>query len=206
MGTSNTTLAWVDIETTGTDEHCDAILELGIVLTPMPEQTDDPDYVAGWNGGVPDIGVLRSFSMAFRPSRDVKLSNISPYVWAMHEESGLWSECMTTKATFNDVIDEAKLFLKQNGAEGSPMCGNSIHFDRRFLTQQARDFCEMFHYRNLDVSSIKNMVLHHLGAFVDPWRPPEKKAHRVLDDLHNTLEEYRYYLGALTGKKMGAIR
>lgn len=202
----NRTMAWVDIETTGTDEWEDAILELGIVVTPMPEETDDPGYIAGWPKGVPDIGVLRSFSMACRPSKNVKINNIDPFVWNMHEKSGLWAECMNTQVTFEQVIEQAAHFLKDSGALGSPMCGNSIHFDRRFLTHQARDFSNLFHYRNLDVSSIKNMVLHHLGAFIEPWQPPKEKAHRVLDDLYTTLEEYRYYLGVLTGKQMGAIK
>lgn len=193
----NRTLAWVDIETTGTDEDKDAILELGIVVTPMPN-FDDPDYQHGWYQGVPDLGVLASFTRVCRPSRDVSLHNISPYVWNLHQENGLWNESMNSEDSFEDIIREGAHFMKQHQAFGSPMCGNSIHFDRRFLQAGAPDFVKLFHYRNLDVSSIKNMVNHHLGQ-VPPWQEPAKKPHRVLEDLHNTLEEYRYYLGCFAG-------
>jgi oligoribonuclease len=177
----NKSLAWLDLETTGTSATDDAILELGLVITPMPEE-----------GEKPDLGILGKSSWVIKPSRPVSITDIDPYVWNMHTESGLWQESLEAELTLDEAVFEMVCFLESWLAEGSPLCGNSIHFDRKFLASQARSLHDRFHYRNLDVSSIKNMVLHHFPHV--PEYAPGTKPHRVLSDLENSISEYTHYL------------
>lgn len=171
-------LAWLDIETTGLVdpeiEH--AILEVGITIT-----TKDLEPVA-------------SKSFAVIPSRNVPITSIDPYVFNMHTASGLWAECFSAEAmSLGSASYRLRQFMMDNGAVGSPMCGNTINFDRAFTVSQISNLNQLFHYRNIDVSTLKNVMKMHFPD-VAPFEKPSTP-HRVLGDLELTIAEYRYYLG-----------
>jgi len=167
-------LAWLDLETTGLRPYEDAILEIGVVITDR-----ELDTVTEW-------------SWVMQPSNSVNLVTIDPFVWKMHRDNGLWDECIGNETYLEDVVIEAQDFVREHGAAGSPLCGNNIGFDRGFLKAQAPELLRIFHYRNIDVSTLKNVfALHlpHIPAFDKP-----KGNHRALGDCHLSIAEYRHYL------------
>jgi len=177
----HTNLAWLDLETTGLDESECSILELGIVITNR------------------QLDVLAECSWVTFPTRMINMQNLEPFIWDMHQANGLWNELFSKdseRVPLKTAVESAIEFMRQFGAIGSPMCGNTISFDRGFVKKLAPKLNEVFHYRNLDVSSIKNM----LKLFYPdhrPWKPPEYKAHRAIEDLHNSIEEMSHYLDML---------
>ncbi len=170
-------LAWLDLETTGLDPVNDIILEVGIIIT-----TKDLETVAqkSWLVGVP---------------KDFYYQDMDPFVWAMHQDNGLWAESVNTDTIISDVSLEAAEFIVKNKAVGSPLCGNTISFDRSFLKAQT-SLLQCLHYRNIDVSTLKNVFKMHFPN-VAPFEKPSDLPHRVLGDLELTIAEYRYYLGLM---------
>lgn len=162
----------VDIETTGLEYETDTILELGVILA-----TANLDYVA-------------SKHQCFYYDRT---GNEPDVVAEMHEASGLWEICADpTLPSEYEVCQDFVTFLEVHGATGLPMCGSSVHFDRGFLKSDMALFESVFHYRNIDVSTIKNLAeLWNEGAF--KGRPEGDKQHRALPDCYDTIEELKYY-------------
>jgi oligoribonuclease len=155
-------LCWLDLETTGLDPLCDAILELGITIT-----TKQLEPVA-------------SKSWVFRPSRNIRLKEIDPFVWKMHQDNNLWNESLTAPIGFDLSVDQAGVFISEHKAKGSPLCGSTISFDRNFLKVQAPELLQVLHYRNIDVSTLKNMMAIHFPS-APPFEKP-KGNHRVLGE------------------------
>lgn len=179
-------LVWIDIETTGFNPRRDAIMEIGVTITP----TIDAAYS---RKDKPDLGVLYKKSWVFRPSTSIALNAIDPYVINMHVENGLLAESMTSTKTLGDVIPEICHYIQSAGGQGSPMCGSTINFDRGFLKEHALELHQVFHYRNLDVSSIENMFRNHIPS-VPLFSPNGDPEHRTLSDLTNSIAKYEYYL------------
>jgi oligoribonuclease len=172
-------LAWLDLETTGLRAREDAILELGVVITNF------------------DLDVIAELSYVVNPTIGVVIHEIDPFVFNMHSKSGLWDECFGSERVYLPVATEGLVeFMDRYDATGSPMCGNTINFDRAFAKEQIPKLNEAFHYRNIDVSTLKNVMRVHFPD-IAPWKEPEKKAHRVIADLNHTIEEYGYYLDIL---------
>lgn len=167
-------LCWIDIETTGLDPRLDAILEVGIAITDK------------------NLDLIAQYSWSIIPSMSVNLLNIDTFVWQMHVDNGLWDEAMASTIPLDAALLEAEAAIKHHGAEGSPMCGSTINFDRGFLKVQAPEFLRCLHYRNIDVSTLKNvMSIHfdHLSGF-----PKIGGCHRAGDDILASIAEYEYYL------------
>ena len=173
-------LCWLDLETTGLDPLCDAILELGITIT-----TKDLQHVT-------------SKSWVVNPSRNIRIKDIDSFVWKMHQDNNLWNESLASKANLRAATNVAAKFIENNGAKGSPLCGNTISFDRNFLKVQAPELLQVLHYRNIDVSTLKNVFKMHFPD-VAPFEKPDNLPHRVLEDLEFTIAEYAYYLDIIRG-------
>ena len=171
-------LVWVDIETTGLRPDKDAILEIGIVITDLELENEN---FHNW---------------VCRPSLDISIKDIDPYVFNMHSTSGLWQSSLAAEIDFHVAVGCAKRFLEEQNALGLPMTGSSIHFDRAFLKAQAPSLDKLFHYRNIDVSTMKNLVeIYHPDIFES--RPQGEKKHRAVDDCFDSIAELKHYVNAL---------
>lgn len=167
-------LIWIDLEMTGLDPRTDHILEIACIVT-------DPDLNIVAQG--PEIAI-------FQP--DDVLNNMGEWCTETHGKSGL------TERVRNSTISEAQAevmvldFLKQHAEAGkSPICGNTICQDRRFLFNRMTQLHDFFHYRNIDVSTLKELARR--------WKPEllkqiqKKGTHRALDDIRESIEEMKFY-------------
>lgn len=171
----------VDIETTGLSEHTDLILEVGALLT------DDQLEVIGQANFILET-----------PSSNLK--NLDPVVQEMHEKSRLLDLIKENRTAPGYQVDKLLVkWLEDNNATGLPMCGSSVHFDRAFLKKRLPLFEACFHYRNIDVSTLKEVCNRWLPEGDLEKRPEPKKLHRALPDCEDTIEELKFYYRTLFG-------
>jgi oligoribonuclease len=167
-------LIWIDLEMTGLDSRKDSIIEIATVVTNV-----DLDIVA--EGPV----------LAIHQTDEV-LSRMDEWNTRQHTRSGLVGRVRASTVEVAAAEAATLEFLGQHLAEGaSPMCGNSICQDRRFLAREMPRLEAFFHYRNLDVSTLK--ILAGL------WNPPvldgvtKSTTHLALADIRDSIEELRHY-------------
>jgi oligoribonuclease len=178
MNTQPQRLVWIDLEMTGLDSRRDAIIEIATVVTEA-----NLDVVA--EGPV----------LAIHQSDEV-LAGMDEWNTRQHGRSGLTARVRSSAVTAADAERETLAFLACHVTPGSsPMCGNSICQDRRFLAREMPALEAFFHYRNLDVSTLK--ILAGLWA-PDVLRGVTKSStHLALADIHESIAELRHYRGAL---------
>ena len=170
-------LFWVDIETTGLNESLDVLLEVALVVT------DREGNVIDWSGGILDHAP--GFVAGLMPDR----------VLQMHTESGLLTNLeesgMSLEETEQKLVEFVDRYTNADHGHKPVLCGSSVHFDRKFLHVYMPKLMERFHYRNLDVSSIRE-ALRNAGAteLIDRGGEP---AHRALDDILATIDEFKRY-------------
>ncbi|THF60996.1 oligoribonuclease [Pseudothauera rhizosphaerae] len=167
-------LIWLDLEMTGLEPDRDRIIEIAIVIT-------DPqlDTVAE----APVIAVHQP---------DTVLDTMDEWNRNTHGKSGLTARVKASTVGEAEAEQQVLAFLKEwVPARTSPMCGNSVCQDRRFLARYMPELEAWFHYRNLDVSTLKELARR--------WRPEvykgvEKKGkHEALADIHESIAELRHY-------------
>ena len=167
-------LVWVDMEMSGLDPESNRILEVAVVVT---------------DG---QLNIVAHGPVLVVHQTDEHMATMDAWNQGTHGRSGLTEK--VKQSTLNEAQAEAELlaFLKTVvPASKSPMCGNTIHQDRRFMARYMPALEAYFHYRNLDVSTIKELCRR--------WRPEvykgfEKKgAHTALADILESIEELRYY-------------
>ena len=166
-------LVWVDLEMTGLAPGSDEILEAGIVIT-----TSNLSILAESRNYVIRQNIQTLMAMDNWNTRQ-------------HKSSGLWEEVCSSTLNYKQVEQELLAFvLTYVDQRTSPMCGNSICQDRRFLARHMPNLEAFFHYRNLDVSSIKE-----IAARWNPSLVPSKKdgVHRVMNDIHDSIKELQHY-------------
>jgi len=163
-------IAWLDIETTGLDQFDDRILEVGIVIT-----TPGPDFLPV---------VYNNWVFPFLI--DDALFVIPEVVVEMHNKNELWDEC---RNAWIEMVDPGELeqemiqFLVDNEADSSVMYGNTVHFDRAFLARHLAKLHEQFHYRNFDVSTLKQYALMFNKEY--PWI--DREIHRGVPDCQDAI-------------------
>ncbi len=170
----DTRLIWIDMEMTGLDPGADRILELATVVTDS------------------DLNVLAVGPELVVHQPEAQLAAMDAWNTKHHGASGL------TEAVRRSALDEAQAeratldFLAQHVAPGaSPMCGNSICQDRRFLARWMPELERFFHYRNLDVSTLKELARRWM-----PEQVPDvakHSAHRALEDIYESIHELAHY-------------
>ena len=167
-------LPWLDLEMTGLDPNQQTIIEIATVITDnqMNVVAEGP-VIAIYQ----DVGTLDKMETW---SRDT------------HTKSGLLQRVIDSKITLKEAEEETLKFLSGYCIkQQSPLCGNSVYHDRRFLTRYMPTLAAFFHYRNIDVSTVKELVRR--------WYPhgeydPQKKAsHLALDDIRESIRELQYY-------------
>lgn len=169
-----TNLVWLDMEMTGLVPESDVVIELAMVVTDT------------------HLNVLAESPVWAVHQSDETLAKMDDWNQKTHGKSGLIDRVRASTQDEQSVAAEALAFLKAWAPErSSPMCGNSICQDRRFMARHMPTLEAWFHYRNLDVSTLKELCKR--------WRPEiakgvEKKgAHQALDDIYESIEEMKYY-------------
>ena len=174
MAQDNGTLIWLDMEMSGLLPDTDRILEVALVLT-----TSTLDVIAE----APVLVVHQT---------DAVLDGMDAWNKGTHRRSGLIDRVKAS--SFDEAGVEAQMiaWLAPHVASGiSPMCGNSICQDRRFLARCMPKLEAYFHYRNLDVSTLKELVKRWKPAIAGGFTKHGK--HEALADIHESIEELKYY-------------
>ena len=168
-------LVWLDLEMTGLDPKRCKILEIAAVIT-------DPELKV----------IAESRAIAIHYSSKI-LNSMESWSQFHHKKSGLTEECRASKISLKKAEKEILDFLKEHCKEkASPLCGNTIWQDRRFLVKYMPKLESYLHYRMIDVSSIKELVKRWYPA--DHKMPREKKqTHRVMNDILESIDELRHY-------------
>jgi oligoribonuclease len=167
-------LVWVDMEMTGLDPDTDRIIEIAVVVT---------DSNLNILGEGPVFAIHQS---------DEILNGMDSWNTGTHGRSGLTERVKAS--TVSEADAEAALieFLKQHVPAGkSPMCGNTICQDRRFMVRGMPKLEAFFHYRNLDVSTLKELCRRWKPELVNGFKKHQK--HTALADILESIEELRYY-------------
>lgn len=177
---------WVDIETTGLEPTSDVVLEIGVVITDVNLREIDSRAVQIWD--TPLYDTRHEYMAKYENDR---------FVFDMHTKSGLWDDCMNNGTTQHDAERIIAEFLLRHGVEKEPMCGSSVHFDRGFLAEQYPAIAACFGYRNIDISTIKEVCMRlnpDLYAKLDgDHRAPKRGLHRAIPDIEDTINEFRWY-------------
>jgi oligoribonuclease len=167
-------LVWIDLEMTGLDPDTDSIIEIATVVT-------DKHLVVLAEGPVFAI---------HQPDRI--LAGMDDWNTRQHGESGLTARVRESTTTVEEAERSTLDFLRRYAQQGcSPMCGNSICQDRRFLVRHMPELVAFFHYRNLDVSTLK--ILAQLWAPEIAGRFDKQSTHLALADIHDSIREMRFY-------------
>jgi len=169
----NNRLIWIDLEMTGLDPERDFILEIATVVT-----DDQLELVAEG----PNLAVNQP---------DEVLLFMEEWSMIHHKESGLLDRVKSSSCDCRSAEQETLEFLSPLCKKGeSPLCGNSVGQDRQFLKKYMPTLESFFHYRNIDVSTIKELVRR--------WYPSlplykKQKTHLALSDIKESISELRYY-------------
>ena len=173
MAISDHNLVWVDMEMTGLIPEVDRVIEIATIVTDS------------------HLNVLAEGPVIAIKQPDAALEAMDEWNTRTHSASGLVERVRSSTVSEQLAIDMTLDFLREWVPEGmSPMCGNSICQDRRFMARHMPALEKYFHYRNLDVSTLKILAQR--------WRPdlpdlPKQGAHQALADIRESIEELRHY-------------
>ncbi len=167
-------LIWVDMEMSGLNPDTDKVLEVAIVVTDT------------------HLNTVAAAPVLVVHQNDAVLDAMDTWNKATHAKSGLIERVKASSLPEADVEGRMVEFLQQHVPPGvSPMCGNSVHQDRRFMVRHLPRLEAFFHYRNLDVSTLKELVKR--------WKPElaagfaKHGKHEALADIYESIEELKYY-------------
>ena len=174
LSSSDQNLIWIDLEMTGLYPDTDRIIEIAVVVT-------DPQLAVRVEG--PVFAVHQS---------DAVLDAMDAWNKGTHGRSGLTERVKVS--TFDEAAAQAQMieFLRQYVPKGkSPMCGNSICQDRRFMARTMPSLEAFFHYRNVDVSTLKELAKRWKPSALDGFK--KAQAHTALADIHESIDELLHY-------------
>ena len=167
-------LIWIDMEMTGLNPDTDRIIEVALVVTDS------------------GLNIVAEAPVWVVHQEDAVLDGMDSWNKSTHAKSGLIDKVKASLLTDGAVEAHALAFLREHvPAKASPMCGNSICQDRRFLARWMPALEDWFLYRNLDVSTLKELCRR--------WQPdlmkgiPKEGKHEALADVHESIEELKYY-------------
>ncbi len=167
-------LVWIDLEMTGLDTLNDVIIEIATLITN------------------PNLDILAEGPVIAIYQSDEILAGMDEWNTRQHGQSGLTERVKKSQSTAGEAEQETIAFLKKWVSAGkSPMCGNSICQDRRFMARLMPNLEAYFHYRNLDVSSIKILAQQWNPAVSDGVK--KEGNHLAMDDIKDSVAELRHY-------------
>jgi len=173
MTASDHNLVWVDMEMTGLIPEVHRVIEIATIVTDS------------------NLNVLAEGPVIAIHQAPEALEAMDEWNTRTHTNSGLVARVASSAINEQMATEETLAFLREWVSEGkSPMCGNSICQDRRFMARHMPELEKFFHYRNLDVSTLKILMQR--------WRPdlpeaPKQGAHQALADIRESIEELRHY-------------
>ena len=171
---SDNNLVWLDCEMTGLEPDDDRIIEIAVIVTDplLGERTEGPVFVIHQS--------------------DEQLGKMDSWNRGTHGKSGLTEKVRQSTVTEAQAEDALIAFLLQYVPKGTaPMCGNSIGQDRRFLVKYMPKLEAFFHYRNLDVSTLKELAKRWKPAAYSSFKKQQK--HTALADIHESIDEMMHY-------------
>ena len=172
--TNNDNLIWLDMEMSGLLPDSDRILELAAVVTDA------------------ELNVLAESPVLVIHQSDAVLAGMDAWNQGTHKRSGLIDKVKASMLYEAEATIQMIAFLKQHVPAGkSPMCGNSICQDRRFMARYMPDLEAYFHYRNLDVSVFKELARRWKPAIYSGFKKASK--HEALADIYESIDELKYY-------------
>lgn len=167
-------LIWIDLEMTGLDTVHDSILEIATVIT-------DADLNVLAEG--PALAISHPLSV---------LEGMDEWNRNQHGNSGLWQRVLEHGVSMEQAQLRTLAFVQEwTAPKTSPMCGNSICQDRRFLARQMPELERHFHYRHIDVSTIKELARRWAPQVLDGLG--KEAAHTALSDVYDSIQELRHY-------------
>ncbi len=170
----DTHLIWIDLEMTGLNPEQDVIIEIATIVTDA------------------NLNMIAEGPVFAINQRDSVLENMNPWCIKQHGQSGLTDRVKQSKLTEQDAERETIAFLKQYVPTGkSPMCGNSICQDRRFMARYMPKLEQYFHYRNLDVSTLKELASRWKPEILESFE--KKSSHLAMDDIKDSINELKHY-------------
>jgi oligoribonuclease len=171
---SNDNLIWLDMEMSGLLPDSDRILELAVVVTDA------------------ELNVLGESPVLVIHQSDAVLDGMDAWNKGTHARSGLIEKVKSSTLDEAEATTQMIAYLKQFVPAGkSPMCGNSICQDRRFMARYMPDLEAYFHYRNLDVSVFKELARRWKPAIYSGFKKASK--HEALADIYESIDELKYY-------------
>ena len=167
-------LVWIDLEMTGLDPATDHILEIATLVTDK------------------QLNLIAEGPVLAIHHGDAVLAAMGEWCTKQHGQSGLTERVRQSKTSMAEAESQTLEFLRQHVPSGaSPMCGNSICQDRRFLARQMQELERFFHYRNLDVSTLKELAKR--------WAPgtaagfTKESTHLAMADIRDSVAELKFY-------------
>jgi oligoribonuclease len=167
-------LIWIDLEMTGLNPDSDRIIEVATIITDA------------------ELNILAEGPVLAVRQSDALLNGMDDWNRRTHGATGLTERVRTSTIDEAEAERQTLAFLQQHVPKNkSPMCGNSICQDRRFLARTMPALEAWFHYRNLDVSSVKELVARWKPELLNGFQ--KKNTHKAIDDIRESIEELKYY-------------
>lgn len=175
MNTSNeNNLVWLDLEMTGLNPHYDRILEIATIITDS------------------ELNIIAEGPVFAVHQEQKYLHKMNQWCTEQHGKSGLTKRVQESTITENQAELETLAFIKKYVPEKkSPLCGNSIYQDRRFLFEYMPTLEDYFHYQLLDVSTVKILAQRWKPVIMDGFK--KESVHLALQDIRDSIEELKYY-------------
>jgi oligoribonuclease len=167
-------LIWIDCEMTGLDPAADRLLEIAVIATS------------------PDLALRVEGPVLVLHQSDEQLAAMDSWNQSTHGKSGLTDKVRASTLTEPEAEEQLIAFMRQYVNKGaSPMCGNTVGQDRRFLCKYTPRLEGFFHYRNIDVSTLKELARRWRPQVMEAFK--KRQLHTALADVHESIDELLHY-------------